>query len=104
MSEVLLTNSKVSPTGDRILVKPSVVESQEKGGLITPNSAQEKPQHGVVVSVGQGKRLKNGTLLPLDVQVGDKILYGKYAGTQIILDKMDHIIISQDEILGILTE
>ena len=104
MSEVSLTKVKVSPIGDRILVKPSVVESQEKGGLIVPSSAQEKPQHGVVVSVGQGKQLKNGTLLPLDVQVGNEILYGKYAGTQITLDKVDHILISQDEILGVLTK
>jgi len=102
MSEISLSHIKISPLGDRVLVKPSTEASQEKSGLIIPNSAQEKPQYGVVVSVGPGQRMKNGTLVPLDIKVGDKILYGKYAGTQIDLDGIEHMIINQDEILGVL--
>ena len=104
MSEVSLDNIKVDPLGDRVLVKPSTAEFQEKSGLIIHNMAQEKPQYGVVVNVGPGTRLKNGTLEPLEVKIGDKILYGKYAGIEITLDKVIHMLINQDEILGVLTE
>ena len=104
MSELNLSHMKVSPLGDRVLIKPSTEASQEKSGIIVPDSAQEKPQYGVVVRVGPGQRIKNGTLVPLDVKVGDKILYGKYAGTQLELDGIEHMIINQDDILGVLTE
>ena len=104
MSEVSFNNIKIAPLGDRVLVKPSTEDSQEKKGIIVPNTAQEKPQYGVVVKVGSGTRLKDGTLVPLEVKIGDKILYGKYAGTDITLDDVQHLIINQDEILGVLTE
>ena len=100
MSETSLDNICLSPLGDRVLVQPASAVETEKGGLIITDSAQEKPQYGLVIAVGPGKRLPDGTLLPIDVSVGNKILYGKYAGTQIKLDDVEHLLISQEDILG----
>jgi chaperonin GroES len=81
-----------------------LTESEEKtaGGLIIPDSAKEKPQEGEVVAVGKGKRLEDGKVVPLDVQVGDKILFGKYSGSDIKLDGQEYMIMREDEVLGIL--
>ena len=73
-----------------------------QGGLYIPDSAKEKPQEGEVVAIGKGKRLENGTLVPLDVQAGDRILFGKYSGNDIKLDGEEYMIMREDEILGIL--
>ena len=93
---------KIRPLYDRIVVKR--VESQEQmhGGLYIPDSAKEKPQEGEVVAVGKGKRLENGSLVPLDVQAGDRILFGKYSGSDIKMDGEEYLIMREDEVLGIL--
>src|ERR1700722_18266096 len=93
---------KIRPLYDRVGVKR--VEKQEamQGGLYIPDSAKEKPQEGEVVAVGRGKRLENGELVALDVQAGDRILFGKYSGSEIKLDGEELMIMREDEILGIL--
>jgi len=95
---------KIRPLYDRIVVKR--VEEQEtmKGGLYIPDSAKEKPQEGEVIAAGKGKRLENGSLVPLDVQVGDRILFGKYSGSDIKLDGDEYMIMREDEVLGILDQ
>jgi len=82
------------------------VEEQEtaKGGIIIPDTAKEKSQEGEVIAVGTGKRLEDGTVVPLEVKTGDRILFGKYSGAEIRLDVQDYIILREDEILGILTQ
>src|SRR5689334_4502731 len=92
----------IRPLYDRIVVKR--VEQQEvmQGGLYIPDSAKEKPQEGEVVAVGKGKRLEDGKLVPLDVQAGDRILFGKYSGSDIKLDGDEYLIMREDEVLGIL--
>lgn len=99
----MLANTRIRPLYDRVVVKR--VEDQEtamQGGLYIPDSAKEKPQEGEVVAVGKGKRLEDGKLVPLDVQVGDRILFGKYSGSDIKLDGEEYMIMREDEILGIL--
>src|SRR3954468_20153183 len=93
---------KIRPLYDRIVVKRLEEKEQMQGGLYIPDSAKEKPQEGEVVAVGKGKRLENGTLVPLDVQAGDRILFGKYSGNDIKLDGEEYMIMREDEILGIL--
>lgn len=92
----------VRPLQDRLLVRR--VEEQEKtrGGIIIPDAAKERPLEGNVVAVGTGKRLEDGTLIPLDVKPGDRVLFGKYSGTEIKVDGVDHIILREEEVLGIL--
>jgi len=94
---------KIRPLYDRIVVK-RVGEEEEKsaGGIIIPDSAKEKPQEGEVVAAGKGKRLEDGKVVPLDVQVGDRILFGKYSGSEIKLDGNEYMIMREDEVLGIL--
>jgi chaperonin GroES len=103
MAEAVLTDVKITPLGDRVLVKPSEKEESRKSGLIIPDTAKEKPQQGTVVAVGKGKTTEDGKVLPMDVKKGDKILYGKYSGTEIKIDDVDHLILHQDDILGILS-
>jgi chaperonin GroES len=94
---------KIRPLYDRVVVKR--VEDKEaamQGGLYIPDSAKEKPQEGEVVAIGKGKRLEDGKLVALDVQVGDRILFGKYSGSDIKLDGQEYLIMREDEILGIL--
>ena len=92
---------KITPLNDRVLVKR--VESKEsvKGGIIIPDTAKEKPQKGEVLAVGNGKILDNGTKIPLDVQVGNKILFGKYTGTDIKIDGEEVLILREDEVLAV---
>lgn len=94
---------KVRPLHDRVLIKR--VEEQEtvRGGIIIPDSAKEKPQEGEVVAAGSGKRLENGTVIPLEVKEGDRVLFGKYSGTEIKIDGQELLILREDEILGILS-
>ena len=93
---------KIRPLYDRIVVKRVETEEQKVGGLYIPDSAKEKPQEGEVVAVGKGKRLEDGNVVPLDVQVGDRILFGKYSGSDIKLDNEEYLIMREDEVLGIL--
>jgi chaperonin GroES len=93
---------KIRPLYDRIVVKRVEEKEQMQGGLYIPDSAKEKPQEGEVVAVGKGKRLENGTTVPLDVQAGDHILFGKYSGNDIKLDGEEYLIMREDEVLGIL--
>ncbi len=101
--EAVLSGVKITPLGDRVLVKPAEKEESRKSGLIIPDTAKEKPQEGTVVSVGKGKVADDGKLLPMDVKKGDRILYGKYSGTEIKIDDVEHLIMHQDDILGIIS-
>ena len=92
---------KIRPLQDRILVKRIEEEEKTKGGIIIPDTAKEKPQEGQVLAVGNGKILENGTKLALDVKVGDKILFGKYSGTDIKIDGEEVLILREDEVLAI---
>ncbi|MBV8770882.1 MAG: co-chaperone GroES [Deltaproteobacteria bacterium] len=92
----------IRPLGDRILVKRIQEEEKTKGGIIIPDTAKEKPQEGRVVAVGKGKTTEDGKLLPPDVKAGDRILFGKYAGSEIKLEGEEHLILREDDILGIL--
>jgi chaperonin GroES len=92
----------IRPLYDRIVVKRIEEQEQKVGGLFIPDSAKEKPQEGEVVAVGKGKRLEDGKVIPLDVQVGDRILFGKYSGSDIKLEQDEYLIMREDEVLGIL--
>jgi chaperonin GroES len=89
------------PLQDRILVKRIAAEEKSKGGIIIPDSAKEKPIEGVVVNVGSGKSLDNGKTRAPEVKVGEKVLFGKYSGTEIKVDGEEHVILREDEVLGI---
>jgi len=93
---------KIRPLYDRIVVKRVEQKEQMQGGLYIPDTAKEKPQEGEVVAVGKGKRLENGTTVPLDVEPGDRILFGKYSGSDIKLDDDEYLIMREDEVLGVL--
>jgi chaperonin GroES len=92
----------IRPLGDRILVRRIQEEEKTKGGIIIPDTAKEKPQEGRVVAVGKGKMTEDGKLLAPDVKAGDRILFGKYAGSEIKLEGEEHLILREDDILGVL--
>jgi chaperonin GroES len=102
MADATLTKVKIQPLGDRVLVKPVEAKEVKRGGIIIPDSAKEKPQEGEIVAVGKGKMTEDGKILPMDVKPGDRILYGKYSGNEIKIDDVEHLIMHQDDILGIL--
>jgi chaperonin GroES len=91
----------VRPLGDRILVKPMQAEEKTKGGILLPDTAKEKPQQGEVVAVGQGKTLETGEIKALEVKVKDKVLYGKYSGTEVAVEGEEYLIIREDDVLAI---
>lgn len=93
---------KIRPLYDRLVVRRIEEQEQKVGGLYIPDSAKEKPQEGEVLAVGKGKRLEDGKVIPLDVQVGDHILFGKYSGSDIKLEGEEVLIMREDEVLGIL--
>jgi chaperonin GroES len=93
---------KIRPLADRVVVKRLEQETKTKGGIIIPDTAKEKPVEGVVVAVGSGKVLKNGKVRQLDVKTGDRILFGKYSGTEIKLDGVEHVLLNEDDVLAIL--
>jgi chaperonin GroES len=93
---------KFKPLHDRLLLKPMIAETRTKAGIIIPDTAQEKPMQGEVVAVGKGKRLEDGRLLPLGVKVGDKVLYGKWSGTEVKLGGVEHVILKEEDLFGIL--
>ena len=93
---------KLKPLHDRLLLKPMAAETRTKAGLIIPDTAQEKPMQGEVIAVGKGKRLDDGRLQALGVKVGDKVLYGKWSGTEVKLDGEDHVILKEEDLFGVL--
>ena len=92
----------VTPLHDRVIVKPAPAEEKTAGGIIIPDSAKDKPQEGEVISVGRGKSNDEGKIFPLAVKEGDRVLFGKYAGTEIKIDAEDFVIMREEEVLGIL--
>lgn len=94
----------LTPLYDRVIVRPSEPEEVTKGGIIIPDTAQEKPMQGEVVAVGNGKVTEDGKVLPLSVRVGDKVLYGKYAGTEIKIDGEDFLIMRESDIFAIINK
>jgi len=93
---------KVRPLQDRILIKRIEVGEKVKGGIIIPDTAKEKPQEGQVVAVGAGRRDEDGKRVPMDVKEGERVLFGKYSGTEINIDDDEHLILKEDEVLAIL--
>jgi chaperonin GroES len=93
---------KIRPLHDRILVKRIEEETTTKGGIIIPDTAKEKPQEGRVVAVGTGKQLEDGSVRPLDVKTGDKVLFGKYSGNEVTLDGDELVIIREEDVLAII--
>ena len=98
----LTSTVKITPLGVRVLVKPSSGEEVSKGGIVLPDTAKEKPQEGTVVAVGSGRVLDDGTVVPMEVKTGDKVVYGKYSGTEIKVGDEDHLILTERDILGVL--
>ena len=94
---------KIRPLYDRIVVKRIEERESTRNGIIIPDSAQEKPQEGEVIAVGNGKRLEDGTVVALDVKAGDRILFGKYSGNETKLDGVEYIIMREEDILGVLS-
>lgn len=95
---------KFRPLDDRVLVKRLEEAEKTAGGLFIPPTAQEKPNEGIVVAVGSGKRMKNGTTVPMQLSVGDHILFGKYSGSELDIDGDKHVIMDEDDVLGIVEE
>jgi len=93
---------KIRPLQDRVLVKRVAEEERTKGGIFIPDTAKEKPMEGKVMAIGNGKVLENGTKVSPDVKVGDKILFGKYSGTEVKIDGEEHLILREEDILGVL--
>jgi chaperonin GroES len=91
----------IRPLGDKILVKPTEAKEVKKGGIIIPDTAKEKPQEGEVIAAGKGKTTEEGKVIALDVKAGDKVLFGKYSGTEVKIDDVEYLIMTQDDILGI---
>jgi chaperonin GroES len=95
------SSKKLRPLGDRVLIKPTPREEMTKSGIVLPDTAKEKPQEGVILAVGPGRTLDDGTREKMDVKEGDRVLYGKYAGTEFKVDEEDLLIVSQKDVLAI---
>jgi len=93
---------KIRPLQDRVIVKRIEEEEKSKGGIIIPDTAKEKPQEGKVIAVGKGKVNDEGKITPLDIKVNDRILFGKYSGTEINIDGAEHLIMREEDILGVI--
>jgi chaperonin GroES len=93
---------KIRPLQDRVIVKRVVEEEKTSGGIIIPDTAKEKPQEGKIIAVGKGKLGEDGKVTPLDVKKGDKILFSKYAGTEVNIEGEEHLIIREDDVLGVI--
>lgn len=92
----------IRPLGERVVVKALPTEEVTKGGIVLPDTAKEKPQEGEVVAVGPGRLLDNGTRVPIDLKVGDRILFSKYAGNEVKLDDVEYLIMREADILGVI--
>lgn len=99
-----LTATKVTPLGDGVLVRPQVREEKTRGGIILPDTAKEKPQEGIVVAVGPGRRNNKGERIAMDVSVEQRVLYAKYAGTEVSIDGTDHLLLRESDILAVVNE
>jgi chaperonin GroES len=97
-----MAKSKFRPLHDRVVVKRIDPETKSKGGIIIPDTAREKPQQGEVVAVGPGGRDEAGKLIPIDVKVGDKVLFGKWSGTEVVLDGDELLIMKESDVMGVL--
>ena len=95
---------KIRPLSDRLVVKRTQEEEKTKGGIIIPDTAKEKPLEGTVVAVGSGQTLKTGKVHPLDVKEGDKVLFGKYTGTEVKVDGEDLVLLREDDVLAVFTK
>ncbi|MBI4387372.1 MAG: co-chaperone GroES [Elusimicrobia bacterium] len=102
MAEATLTKVQIQPLGDRVLVRPVEQKEVKKSGIIIPDTAKEKPQEGEIIAAGKGKVNDEGKVIPIEVKKGDRILFGKYSGTEIEIDGQEHLIMHQEDILGIL--
>lgn len=91
----------IQPLGDRVVIKPLEAQEKTKGGIVLPDTAKEKPQEGKVVSVGKGRISNDGKLVPPEVKAGDKVLYGKYSGTEVTIDDQEYLIVKEEDILAI---
>ena len=92
---------KFKPLGDRILIKQLEAKEQTKGGIVIPDTVKEKPQEGEIIAVGEGKKNSEGKVVSLSLKVGDKVLYGKYSGTEVVVDGEDYLIVREEDVLGI---
>lgn len=99
-----LTATNVTPLGDGVLVRPQTREETTRGGIILPDTAKEKPQEGLVIATGPGRRNEAGERLPMTVKVEQTVLYAKYAGTEISIDGVDHLLIKESDILAVIAE
>jgi chaperonin GroES len=99
---VKVSLEKIKPLADRVLVKPLEEEMVERGGIIIPDTAKEKPQQGEVIAVGSGKASDSGDKMEMEVKKGDKILYGKYSGTEVTIDGVEYLIMRESDILAII--
>jgi chaperonin GroES len=95
---------KIRPLQDRLVVKRTPEEEKTKGGIIIPDTAKEKPLEGVVVAVGSGKALANGKVVPLDVKAGDKVLFGKYSGTEVKVEGEELVLLREEDVLAVFTK
>ena len=98
---VSATAVKLQPLGDRVVVQPASREETTKSGIVIPDTAKEKPQRGTIIAVGSGRRDDDGDRIQMDVEVGQQVLFAKYAGTEIKLDGEDHLILREDDVLGV---
>ena len=96
--------AKLRPLGDRVVVKPAGKEEMTKSGIVLPDTAKEKPQRGSVIAAGEGRRDDDGDRIPMDVKVGDEVLFAKYAGTEFRLEDEELLILSEKDILAVITE
>jgi len=101
MSETA-TKVKIQPLGDRVIVKPLEAKEIRKGGIIIPETVKEKPQEGEIIAAGKGKTAEDGKLVAMELKVGDKVLYGKYSGTEIKINDEDYLIMREEDVLGII--
>ncbi len=97
------TSTRLKPLGDRLVVKPATREETTASGIVLPDTAKEKPQRGTIVAAGEGRRDDDGDRIPLDVQVGDEVLFAKYAGTEFKLDDQDLLILSEKDVLAVVS-
>jgi len=96
-----MSKLKIKPLADRVVVEPLEAEAKSKGGIILPDTAKEKPQEGKVVAVGKGKTDDDGKLIPMELKVGDRVLYGKYSGTEITIEGKEYVILREDDVLAV---
>ena len=93
---------KIKPLGDRVIIKPSEEKERTKGGIVLPDTAKERPQEGEIVAVGEGKKTDDGKVIASTLKVGDKVLYGKYSGTEITVDGEEYLIMREEDVLAII--